>query len=98
MPIVWRSVRMLQLAGLTVISVVTDGASSNLKFFRLHQIFKHQKSGVTYKAPNVCWQGNYVYFMPDAPHLLKTVRNAWHNSQANRNRKLTVRVKLKCKI
>ena len=78
---------MLQLAGLTVVSVVADGASSNRKFFRLHKISQHQKSGVTYKAPNI---GHYVYLMPDAPHLLKTVRNAWYNSQANRTRKLIV--------
>ena len=32
MPIVWRSVRTLQLVGLTVISVVTDGVSNNHKF------------------------------------------------------------------
>ena len=85
---------MLQLAGLTVISVFADGASSNHKCFQLHQNFQHQKSCVTYKAPNVCHQGNYVYFMPDTPHLLKTVQNAWHNSQANRTQKLTIRVKL----
>ena len=94
MPIVWRSTRMLQLVGLTVISVVADGASSNRKFFRLHKILQHQKAGVTYKAPNICQQGNFVYFMPDAPHLLKTIRNAWYNSQANRTRKLIVSVKL----
>ena len=83
---------MLQLAGLTVISVIVDGASSNHKFFQLHKILQHQKSDVTYKAPNICQQGKFVYFMPDVPHLLKTVRNAWYNSQANRTRKLIVRV------
>ena len=81
---------MLQLAGLTVVSIVADGASSNRKFFRLHKISQYEKSGVTYKAPNICRQGHYVYLMPDAPHLLKTVRNAWYNSQAKRTRKLIV--------
>ena len=28
--------------------------------------------------------------MPDAPRLLKTVRNAWYNSQAHRTRNLVV--------
>lgn len=78
---------MLQLAGLTVVLVVADGVSSNRKFFRLHQILQHQKSGVTYKAPNICQQGSYIYFMPDVLHLLKIVRNAWYNSQANRTQK-----------
>ena len=56
MAIVWRSIRILQIAGLTAISVVADGASSNRKFFRLLRIVQHKKSGVTYKAPNVCHQ------------------------------------------
>ena len=43
---------MLQLIGLTVISVVADGASSNRKFFQLHKILKYQQSGITYMAPN----------------------------------------------
>ena len=33
MPLVWRAIRMLQMVGLTVISVVADGASCNRKFF-----------------------------------------------------------------
>lgn len=81
---------MLQLVGLTVISVVADGASSNRRFFRLHKILKHQKSGVTYMAPNISAPSSFVYFIADAPHLLKTIRNAWYNSQANRTRSLVV--------
>jgi len=82
---------MLQLVGLTVISVVADGASTNRKFFRLHKISKHQKSGITYKTPNISDPGRFVYFIADAPHVLKTVRNAWYNSQANRTRNLVVK-------
>lgn len=82
---------MLQLIGLTVICVVADGASSNRKFFRLHNILKYQKSGVTYMAPNISLPGSYVFFMADVPHILKTTRNAWYNSQANRTRSLQVR-------
>lgn len=95
MPVVWRSVRMLQLAGLTVVSVVADGASSTRKFFD-YIIFYNIRNLVlrTYKAPNICRQGSYIYFMPDVPHLLKTVRNAWYNSQANTTRKLIVRMHL----
>ena len=81
---------MLQMVGLTVISVVADGASCNRKFFRLHKILDHQKSGVTYKAPNISSPGSLVYFIADAPHLLKTVRNAWYNSQSKRTRNLVV--------
>lgn len=86
---------MLQIAGLQVICIVADGASPNRRFFKLHKINKYVKSGVTYVAPNVCCPpGDYVYFMADAPHLIKTVRNAWHNSQLNRSRHLVVRLKV----
>ena len=84
MPIIWRAIRMLQLVGLTVVSVVADGATSNCRFFRLHKILKYQKSGVTYMAPNISLPGSNVYVMADALHLLKTVRNAWCNSQVNK--------------
>jgi len=70
---------MLQLAGLTVVSIVAVGDSSNRQFFHFHKISQYQKSGVTYKAPNVCRPRHYVNLMPDPPHLLKTVRNAWYN-------------------
>ena len=62
MATVWRSIRMLQLAGLTVISVVADGASSNCKCFRLHRIVHHKKSGVTYKAPKCLSPGEICLF------------------------------------
>ena len=89
MPLVWRAIRILQMVGLTVIAVVADGVSCNRKFFRLHKILDHQKSGVTYKAPNISSPGSFVYFIADAPHLLKTVRNAWYNSQLKRTQKFS---------
>ena len=77
---------MLQITGLQVICVTADGASPNRNFFKLHKI--------DYVAPNVyCKPGNYVYFMADMPHLIKTVRNAWYNSQLERSRHLVVSFK-----
>ena len=55
---------MLQLVGLTVISVVADSASSNRRLFRSHRILKYQKSGVTYMAPNISLPGSNVFFSP----------------------------------
>ena len=85
---------MLQIAGLQIICIVADGASPNRRFFKSHKISEFVKSGVTYLAPNVCCTpGSYVYFMADVPHLIKTIRNAWHNSQSGRSRHLMVRFK-----
>ena len=73
------------------VAIVADGATSNRKFFTMHTIEEHQKSSVTYKAPNIFLPGNFVYFMCDVPHLLKTVRNAWSNSRHNGTRHLEVK-------
>ena len=90
MHVIWRAIRMIEICGLTVIYVVADGCSTNRRFFRLHKIPQYQKSGVTYEAPNISMPGNKIYFMADAPHVLKTVRNAWYNSKRNGTRKLVV--------
>ena len=89
--IVWRAIRILEIAGLQVICVVADGASANRRFFRLHAIEEYKKCGITYLAPNICHApGDKVYFIADPPHLIKTIRNAWHNSQHNRSHHLIV--------
>ena len=72
-----------------VICAVSDGASCNRRFFA-SAIAKHKKSGVTFKAPNIALPGNFVYFICDVPHLMKTTRNAWSNSTANGTRHLEV--------
>ena len=82
---------MLQLADLQVVCVVADGASPNRRFFRLHKMEEYMKSGVTYKVPNLCrLPGDSIYFIPDVLHLIKTICNAWYNSQDKRSRHLVV--------
>ena len=81
---------MLCMVDLQVISVVADGGSNNRRSFHLHKIPKFQVSGVTYKAPKIIQPGNFVYFIADPPHLIKTVRNAWYNSQVNGSHCLVV--------
>ena len=81
---------MLKIAGLNVIAVVADIASINHRFFRMHSINKHKKGKITYKAPNLSQPDEFIYFVPDVPHLIKTVRNAWYNSRYNGTRHLEV--------
>ena len=51
------------------------------------------KLGVTYRVPNVCrLSGDFIYFIADVPHLIKTIRNAWYNSQDRRSRHLVVSI------
>jgi len=44
--------------------VVSDGASSNRRFFASHAIEEYKKSGVIFKAPNIALPG---YFICDVP-------------------------------
>ena len=89
--IVWRAIRLLQMAGLQVVCVVTDGASANRRFFRLYSVDEYKRSGVTYLAPNVCHApGDKVYFIADPLHLLKVIQNAWYNSQSKKAHHLIV--------
>ena len=83
---------MLQIVGLRVICITADGAPPNRKFFKLRRIGELVKFGVTYITPNVCCKPpeNYIYFMADVPHLIKTARNAWYNSQLARFQHLMV--------
>lgn len=57
----------------------------------MHKVEEYVKSDVTYKARNIYVLENFVYFMCDAPHLIKTVRNAWSNSRVNGTRHLEVK-------
>ena len=50
--------RMLKIAGLNVIAVVVDGASTNHRFSRMHSIGK-----ITYKAPNLSQSDEFSYFL-----------------------------------
>lgn len=82
-PLVWRAIEKLEAAGLRVVSVTCDGASSNRKFFRMHP---SGKAPVTYKSINpYADDERYIFFFSDVPHLIKTTRNCWSNSFAHSN-------------
>ena len=82
LPIFWSSVFYLEKAcNLWVIAVVSDGASANRKFYKLHRkIGSETESEVTYRVVNLHAKHRHVYFFADSPHLLKTSRNCLHNS------------------
>lgn len=47
-PTVWESVQRLESSGFKVIAFTCDGASSNRKFFKMHQ----RRNGLAYKTKN----------------------------------------------
>ena len=70
---VWEVVQGLELFEVQVVSLTSDGAKPNRKFFRLCQV--KEKTSVSYKTSNPFREGAEVYFFCDAPHLLKTARS-----------------------
>ena len=76
--LVWEAIKCLELIGLKVLFLTSDGASSNRKFYNLHQ---NKRGELVYKTPNIFSNdGRFIYFFVDAPHLLKTVRNCFASS------------------
>ena len=82
----WKIVGVLEVSlNLWVIAAVNDGASPNRKFFELHSMFMSDVenevvSDVVYKVNNLFAMDRFIFFFPDACHLIKTARNCLYNS------------------
>lgn len=70
-----------------VVSLTSDGAKPNRKFYRLcakdHVKKVPGAEGIPYKTSNPYRSGEELYFFCDVPHLLKTSRNCFSNSFAH---------------
>ena len=78
----WEAVSILELTcNLYVIAAVSDGASANRKFYRMHEMMDGQISTeVTYRTINLFATDRFIWFFADAPHLMKTLRNCLYHS------------------
>lgn len=74
---VWQAIGRLERLGFYVLALTCDGASPNRRFWKLHSQAK--KGEMVYKVPNPFAADRQLYFISDPPHLLKTIRNCWHN-------------------
>ena len=81
-PLFWRSVAILEITcKLKVIAAVSDGASPNRSFYKMHNALSNNISDITYKTCNLFSSDNRdLWFFSDPPHLIKTVRNCLSNS------------------
>ena len=77
-PAAWEVIEALELFEIPVVSLSSDGAESNRRFYMLCQ-----SAGIPYKTTNTFQQDYDLYFFCDAPHLLKTTRNCFSNSFAH---------------
>ena len=85
----WKAISILEITcKLPVITVVSDGASPNRKFYSLYApLDELNTKDVTYRTINLFEPKRYIWFFADAPHLLKTARNfIYHLGNANGTR------------
>ena len=76
---VWEVVEALEFSGLPVVSLTSDGASPNRRFYKLCN-----NQNKTHKTRNP-FADRDLYFFCDPPHLIKTARNCLSNSGAHSN-------------
>ena len=82
-PIVWECVEHLESIGLKVLAFVSDGASCNRKFYKMHG---EKGCESPHKIKNIyAEEDRPIFLISDVPHLLKTTRNSWANSHAHAN-------------
>ena len=91
-PLVWEVVEALEMYDIPVVSLTSDGAKPNRRFYQMCQ--KPQKGepkSVPYKTSNPFREEGELFFFCDPPHLLKTARNCFSNSFAHsKSRKMQV--------
>ena len=81
MSIMWEAIEILEFLGFKVLAITSDGAGPNRKFYRLHDAISRNREEPLYKVPNpYSCEGRMIYFMSDAPHLIKTTRNCLSHS------------------
>ena len=77
----WTLISRLERAGIRVLVFVADGCSVNRSFIDMHTPITVTKSGIVFDTVNFCSaERRPLYFMSDVAHLLKTIRNCFHNS------------------
>ena len=78
----WEAISILEYTcNLPFVAAVSDGASQNRTFYRMHSgLDDHPDVDAVYKTVNLFAPDRYIYFIADAPHLVKTARNALYHS------------------
>lgn len=79
----WEVIAAMELMGLRVRIVVSDGASSNRLLAKCHQA-QNSTDEIVYRTPNR-YASRWLYFASDAPHLVKTTRNCVEMSGGHLN-------------
>ena len=87
----WEAVGILELkCNLHVIAAVSDGASSNRKFYNNHRDMDGigPNNDIVHRTVNIYAPERHIWFFADAPHLLKTGRYSIYNSGVGKARNM----------
>ena len=87
-PVVWEGVGILEGLGIYVGAFVSDGASQNRKFCRLHECTPKENvsvDDVVYWTWNRFNESEKIFFISDPSHVIKTLRNNLENPHGNHN-------------
>ena len=99
-PVVWEVIQSLELYGIEVISLTSDGAKTNRRFYSLCQQESTDtpfKTTNPYSSANPLHGSSNLFLFCDPPHLLKTTRNCFSNSFSHsKSRQLKVIVVCVC--
>lgn len=76
-PLVWEVIEALEMYDIPVVSLTSDGAKANRRFYRMCQ---SQRRKLPFKTANHFRENVDLFFFSDVPHLLKTSRNCFSNS------------------
>lgn len=80
-PLLWKVIERLTRSKFRVLAVTCDGATCNRRLFKLHS---KSRKHLVYKTENVFSASKeFIYFVSDPPHLLKTIRNCFASSKRN---------------
>ena len=83
-PLFWDAVAILKgTCNLKVITVVSDGASPNRKFYRLYlhlQLDQDRDCDIVYHTSNLFFPERFIWLFADVPHLMKTARDGLSHS------------------
>ena len=80
-PVVWETIEALELKGIKVVPITSDGHSTNCNFYNLCV-----EQGLETDVPYKIWNPHrlfLIYLFCDVPHLLNTARNCFSNSMAH---------------
>ena len=85
-PIFWEAVSLLEMIrNLWVVAVAFDGATSNRRFYLLHEELDGKgETDICYRTQNLFAPSRFIYFIADAPHLIKTAGNCLYHSGSGR--------------